>query len=224
MMTGPLPKGAVAGGAGSNLVGKTTLDEVCATFTERQLTETEPKRYYVDLDGATTFYFGYQEDPELRLNVQAAILYIKSFTLGGVPPDWISISPLRDIIPWSADIIYKLLDAIDALLAAFAGVIDEIKAFIDLLIRKIEALEALIQVLIDILNFIESLAFSAYMLIVPSVSGDVTAWIEEIDNAGIEDLPERMSIRDYSAGIGLAYVAADIAAFEAAFTIIFGAS
>jgi hypothetical protein len=213
IMTGPLPRGAVAAEDGhepSRIRGLGTLDEVTEAFIQLEFDEAT-KRYVVDLQGAQTFYLGYNEDPELRLNILTAINFIKTFTLGGIPPDWISISPLRDIIPWSADIIYKLLDAIDALLAAFAGIIEEIKAFIDLLIRKIEALEALIQVLIDILNFIESLAISAYMLIVPEVSGGAEAWVE-------------LSPRDFAAGIGLAYVAADISAFSTAFSIIFGAA
>lgn len=226
LMTGPLPKGAVATKPGhevSKTRGKTTLDEVVAAFVYADLSMRERHGGVVDLAGAQTFYLGYTDDAELRLNILTAINYIKTFTLGGVPPDWISISPLRDIIPWSADILYKLLDAIDALLAAFAGIIEEIKAFIDLLIRKIDALEALIQVLIDILNFVESLAISAYMLVVPEVSGGPEAWIEAVDTAGIDNLPEDMSPNDFSAGIGLAYVAADISAFTTAFSIIFGA-
>lgn len=230
LMTGPLPRGAVATGSGhepSKIRGESTLDDVTAAFTERQHKEGSDvwtTIYTVDLAGAQTFFLGYTDDVELRLNILAAINFIKTFTLGGVPPDWISISPLRDIIPWSADLIYKLLDAIDALLSAFAGVLDEIRAFIDLIIRKINALEALIQVLIDILNFVESLQISANMLVVPSVSGDATAWAQEVDNAGTAALAEGLAPTDYAAGIALAYVAADIAAFQAAFTVIFGAS
>lgn len=222
LMTGPLPRAVAQADGPSRIRGLNTLDKVTEAFLQL---ETNPKtrRKQVDLLGAQTFRLAYKDDPELRLDVLDVINFIKTFTLGGIPPDWISISPLRDIIPWSADILYKLLDAIDALLAAFAGIIDEIKAFIDLLIRKINALEALIQVLIDILNFIESLSISAYMLVVPEVSGGPEAWVQEVDNAGITNLPQNMSPRDYAAGIGLAYVAADISAFSTAFGIIFGA-
>jgi hypothetical protein len=156
----------------------------------------------------------------LRLNILAVIQFIKSFTLGGVPPDWISVVPLRDIIPWAGEILYDLLDKIQALLDAFNGVMDEIRAFIDLIERKIAALERFIQFLIDILNLIESLQIGAFLLSVPDVSGDVFQWFEEVDNAGGAKPPSGPG--GYSAGVSFAYVAPDIVAFKAAFSLIFG--
>lgn len=222
-----LPKGPIDGGPEpTTLDDKNTVDELTLAFTDKDsntVTDEEADNYgTVTLEGAKAFYQGYN-DTGFRLNILAVINYIKTFTLGGTPPDWISISPLRDIIPWSAQLLYDILDKIDALLAAFAGIIDEIKAFIDLLIQKIETLERFIQFLIDILNFIESFAFNVTMLVVPSVDGDVSAWIDAIDSAG-GDIPVASSTGDLAAGIGLAYVAPNIEAFTTAFSVIFGAS
>ena len=129
-------------------------------------------------------YLGGYGNVTLRLSVLDIINFIKSFTLGGVPPDWISIVPLRDIIPWSGSFLYDLLDKIRALIDAFNGIMQEIKDFIDLLIRKIEVLENFIKFLIELLNFIESLEIGAYLLSVPQVDGTVSAWVEAVDSAG----------------------------------------
>jgi hypothetical protein len=165
-------------------------------------------------------YLGGYHNVTLRLSVLDIINFIKSFTLGGVPPDWISIVPLRDIIPWSGSFLYDLLDKIRALIDAFNGIMQEIINFIDLLIRKIEALEAFIQFLIDLLNFIESLEFGSYLLSVPQVDGTVSAWINAVDTAGGIRPPSGPG--GYSAGVALAYVAPNIDAFVTAFSIIFG--
>jgi hypothetical protein len=140
--------------------------------------------------------------------------------MGGVPPDWISIVPLRDIIPWAGGFLYELLAKIQALLDAFNGIIQEIRDFIDLLIRKIDVLEAFIQYLIDLLNFIMSLEIGAYLLAVPQVSGTAADWAAAVDSAG--GVRPSTGPNGFSAGIALAYVAPDIAPFVTAFTIIFG--
>lgn len=174
----------------------------------------------VDNKGVLRWMAGYS-DLSLRKNVLIIIQFLKNYSLGGVPPDWISIVPLRDIIPWAGQFLYDLLDKIDALLAAFQGFLEEIKRFIDLLIRKIDALERFIQLLISILDFIEGLQVGAFVLSVPEISGDATAWVTELDNAGGDIPPSGEG--GYSCGIALAYVAIDISAFKTAFGIIFGA-
>ena len=110
------------------------------------------------------------------------------------------------------------MDAIQKLLAAFQGVIDEIKAFIDLLIRKIDAMERFIEFIIQILNFIDGLQVGAYILNASGISGNAGDWANIIDTAG-NPPPKRPG--GYSAGVGLAYVATNAAAFEAAFKLIF---
>lgn len=220
LMRGPLPRGPI-NDAVVNLKDADTLEEVVFAWTKlpNAPDEEEPDPDAPSIESAAvTFINGYQA-ANLRLNILEAINFIKSFTLGGVPPDWFSIVPLRDIIPWSGQFLYDLLDKIQALIDAFNGFLDEIRAFIDLLIRKIDALERFIQFLIEILNFIESLQIGAYLLSATGLSslGD---WISAVDNAGGEPPPNNPG--GYSAGLALAYVAPDVAAFEAAFGLIFG--
>lgn len=171
----------------------------------------------VDQNGFSRYLEAYS-DATVRKNVLAIIRFILNFTGVGAPVDWISIQPLRDIIPWSGQIIYELLDAIQKLLNAFQGVIDEIKAFIDLIVRKIDALERFIEFLIQILNFIDSLQVGAYILNATGIQGDVGEWANIVDTAG-NPPPQRPG--GYSSGVALAYVAPDIAAFEQAFNLIF---
>jgi hypothetical protein len=217
-MQGPFPSGTpttpelLQQGAPPSLIPSPNLEKVIFSFTfvdEDDHTDVPTARRYVE---------GYA-DPIFRLNVLTVINFLKSFTLGGVPPDWISIVPLRDIIPWSAQIIYDILDAIQKLLNAFQGVIDEIRAFIDLLIRKIDAMERFIEFLIEILNFIDSLQVGAYILSATGITGDASEWANIVDSAGGDRPPSRPG--GYSAGVAFGYVAIDVAAFEAAFNIIF---
>lgn len=233
IMRGSLPAGPFD--TKYKLEGKNTLEEVVFAYTE---TIPEPDNAgdviadntgfgevpnlfggKVDEAGIQTYVDSY-DDAGLRKNILAVIRFFQSFTLGGVPVDWISIQPLRDIIPWSGQFLYDLLDKIDALLAAFNSIIDEIKAFIDMLIRKIEALEAFIQFLIDILDFIEDIQLSVSLLNVTGLSGGPGAWVDAIDTA-TGDVPQS-GPDGYAAGIALAYVAPDITAFTTAFSIIFG--
>ncbi len=201
----------------------TTLEEVVfqLTATEDYIArEGEQAVIRGVLDAVKAYLLGY-DNAELRLNVQTAIIFIKNFTLGGVPPDWISVVPLRDIIPWAGEVLYDILELIRALLDAFQGILDEINNFIEALIRKIEALEAFIQFLIDMLNFIESLQIAFFLLSIPDIDGPITEWVREIDLAGGDKPISGQS--GYSAGICLAYVAPNIDAFITAFEIIFGA-
>jgi hypothetical protein len=213
-----LPRGTINS---PKLDDLTTLNDVVFQITEVEETG-EVFGAFTDtatLDAVFAYLGGYG-NATLRLSVLDVINFIKSFTLGGVPPDWISIVPLRDIIPWSGSFLYDLLDKIRALIDAFNGIMQEIIAFIDLLIRKIEVLEAFIQFLIELLNFIESLEIGAYLLSVPQVDGTAAAWVNAVDSAGGIRPPTGPG--GYSAGVALAYVAPNIDAFVAAFSIIFG--
>jgi hypothetical protein len=158
-------------------------------------------------------------DVNTRLNLLDAVNFIKSFTLGGTSPDWISVSLLRDIIPWSGQFIYDLLNRIDALADAFKSAIDEIKAFIDAVVRKIDTLERFIKYLIELLNFLDSFTAGFYFLNVPSTSEGIPGWIESIDSAGGTRPPSGPG--GYSAGVALAYAGTDVSAFATAFSLIF---
>lgn len=207
IMQNPLPAGNIS--TQGTLAGDQTLEEVVFDFTPKE----------TDREVAETFVEGYS-DASLRQNVLAAIQYIKTYSLGGVPVDWIAVVPLRDIVPWSGQLLYDLLDKIQALLDAFSGVMSEITAFIDLIERKIAALERFIEFLINILNLIESLQIGAYVLSVPELSGSVDSWVNAVDTAGGTKPPSGPG--GYSAGVAFGYVAPDIAAFKTAFSIIFG--
>lgn len=210
LMRGPLPRGPI--NSQGNLSGKTTMEAIVFAFTEP--TDEEENNEQV----LTTYVAAY-EDVKLRQNLLVIINFLKNFTLGGVPPDWISINPLRDIIPWASQLLYDILDKIQALLDAFQGFLDEIIKFIENLERKIDALEKFIQFLLDILDFIEDLTFSVFLLAANGISGDASAWIAEIDAA--QNAPTS-GPGSYTAGIVLAYVLVDAGAIVTAFSLIFG--
>lgn len=209
-MQGPLPRGPIS----TTLSDTTTLERICLILT--QPTDSDENSVTTVL----TYSNAYSKDLGLRKNILAVVQFLKSFGLEGEPVDWISISPLRDIIPWAGQLLYDLLDKIQALIDSFNSVLDEIRLFIDLLERKIEALEKFIQWLIDILSFIIELKFGAYILTSFGLHGDASSWIEAIDNAG-GDVPSS-GPDGFTSGIGLAYVAIDPGTFVTALQLIFG--
>jgi hypothetical protein len=158
-------------------------------------------------------------DVNTRLNVLDAVNFIKSFTLGGTSPDWISVSMMRDIIPWSGQFIYDLLNRIDALADAFKSAVDEIKSFVDMLERKISTIERFLKYLIEILNYLDSFSAGFYFLSVPNTSEGIPGWIKAIDGAGGTKPPSGPG--GYSAGVGLAYAGTDVSSFATAFSLIF---
>lgn len=158
-------------------------------------------------------------DANTRKNLLDAVSYLISLTSGGTSPDWISVSLLRDIIPWSGAFIYDLLAKIEALLDAFRSSMEELKAFIDLVIRKIDALERFIRFLIEILNYLDSLSVGFYLLSLPSTDRGIPGWIQAIDQAG--GTPPPSGRYGYTAGLALAYSGTDVGAFVAAFNLIF---
>lgn len=172
-----------------------------------------------DLDQGLNFVAAYS-DNAFREALLEVVSLIKSFTGGGLPPDWVSFSPLRDIVPWSGEIIYSLLDKIQALVDAFNGVMSELSDFISLLSRKIDTLERLLEQLIQVLDFVESLQIGAFVLVVPEVQGTVDNWIAEVEQAGGTVPPSGPG--GYSAGVALAYVGPNITAIKSAFSLIFG--
>ena len=208
---GPIPKPIPAKGY---FTSASTIEKMVFAFVN--LPDDFPKVY--DPKVYETYDAAYN-DTNARLDLLAVINYIKSFTLGGVPPDWVSISLLRDIIPFSGKFIYDLLARIDALLEAFKSALDEIKAFIALLIRKIDAMERFIKFLIEILNYLDSFSAGFYFLSVPDTDAGIPGWISAIDQAG--GTPPPSGAGGYTAGIALAYAGPNIDAFAKAFSIIF---
>ncbi len=180
---------------------------------------TSPTPNTAALLAAQTSYGNVFGDPGTRLNILAAINYVKTFTLGGVPPDWKAILLLRDIIPWAGQLIYELIAKIQALLAAFQGLMQEIIAFINLIERKIQTLEQFIEYLISILDFLLSLEIGLFVLFLPETSGDITSWFAAIDGAG--GSPPTSGPSGYTAGVSLAYIAPDVTAFVTALSLIF---
>jgi hypothetical protein len=158
-------------------------------------------------------------DPGTRLNVLAAINYVKTFTLGGVPPDWKAVELLRDIVPWSGQLLYELIAKIQGLLSAFQGIMQEVTAFINLIERKINTMEQFIEYLVSILDFLLALELGVFVLFVPQTSGDITSWFSAIDGAGGN--PPTSGPNGYTAGVALGYIAPDVTAFAAALKLIF---
>ena len=209
-MTGPYPRGgtppAVLG------ISAINLSQFVLAFTPNSTDETTMRN-------ALTNYGDAFVDDGTRINILAAINYVKTFLLGGVPPDWKSIQLLRDIIPWAGQLLYELIAKIQALLAAFQGLMQEIIAFINLIERKINTLEQFIEYLISILNFLLALEIGLFVLFLPETSGDITSWFAAIDGAG--GSPPTSGPNGYTAGVSLAYIAPDVTAFAAALSLIF---
>lgn len=206
----PLPIPSVGNFKGSN----STIEKMVTAF--NNIPDDFPSADHPEVYLTSNSAF---KDVNTRLNLLQAVTLIKSFTLGGTPPDWTSISLLRDIIPWSGQFIYDLLNRIDALLDAFKSAIEEIKAFIDTVVRKIDILERFIKYLIEILNYLDSFSAGFYFLSVPSTAGGIPGWISAIDNAGGTKPPSGPG--GYSAGVSLAYAGTNIDSFVTAFNLIF---
>lgn len=230
-MQGLWPAGAAPGvpihkvGSGSENV--TTLEQMCAALTEitydksggTEVTDAMVRNGYVPLPTVQAFSAAYY-DANSRKNVVTVVNFLLALAYGGVEPNWGSVSLLRDIFPWTAGLLYMLLDAIQALLDAFKGILDEIKAFINLIIRKIDVLERLIKFLISILNYLEALAAVSFnMISATGLSGNVDEWFAAVDNA--QGNPPKSGPTGYCGGICLAYLAIDVKAFETAFGMIF---
>jgi len=192
----------------------TSIQAMVLAFND--IPSTFPQTYEADV--YTTYTAAYS-DVNTRLNLLDAVNFIKSFTLGGTPVDWVSISLLRDIIPWSGQFIYDLLNRIDALADAFKSAVDEIKAYIDAVVRKIDVLERFIKYLIELLNYLDSFSAGFYFLNVPSTSEGIPGWIKAIDNAG--GTKPSSGPGGYSAGVALAYAGTDVSSFATAFGLIF---
>lgn len=212
LMEGPYPKGT------PNVTGLTATTIAGLVFEITKVQEPQVAGQGA-VQSAGVLYGNAFADPQVRLNVLAAVNFCKAFTLGGAPPDWIQISLLRDIVPWSGQLLYELLAKMQALLDAYNGVIDEIKSFIDLIVRKINVLEQFLEYLISILDFIEGLSLGYYILSAPDIEGDIGAWVSLIDSAGGTKPPSGPG--GYTGGVALAYVAPDIGAFSEAFSLIF---
>lgn len=207
-MTGNLPRGPSA-----TFAGLSTLEDICIAFT----TPTDAKENDEQTVQLLTAAY---DDVKLRQNVLVVISFIKSFTLGGVPPDWISFTPLRDVIPWAMQLLYDILAKIEALLDAVSGFIAEIIKFIDLLLRKIDAMEKFIQFLIDILDFIQDLNIGVFVLAANNLSGDASTWVTTFDEAGGDIPPSGPG--GYTAGIALGYALFSAGALVTALQTIFG--
>lgn len=157
--------------------------------------------------------------PEVRLNVLYAVNFCKGFSLGGGAANWIQVSVLRDIAPWSGQMIYELLGKMQALLDAYAGVSAELNAFIDSLVLKVDALEEFLAYLVSILDFVASLSLGFYFLSVPETEGDTSEWLRLIDSAKGNAPPSGPG--GYTGGAAFAYVGTDVSAFAQAFKMLF---
>ena len=196
------------------ITSPTTLEDLVAQF--NLLPSNFPGSYVPQV--YETYNYAYN-NAEIRLDLQRAVQFIGAFSLGGVSPDWVSISLLQDIVPWTGRFIYELLAKIDGLLDGFKSALDELKAFIDLVVRKIDSLERFIQFLIEILNYLDSFSAGFYFLSVPETDQGLPGWVEAIDTAG--GTPPPAGAAGYSAGVGLAYAGTNVEAFVTAFGLIF---
>lgn len=208
MMQGALPKGAMGV---SWPAPTTTLEQLCAAFTQVD------GQGNVSDDTAKAFVKAYT-DPKVRANVLVVVQFLKTFTLSGAGTNWIQVSLLRDMIPWAGQFIHEILAKIQALADAFSGIVSEITKFIESIERKIDTLERFIKFLISILDFLDNLQVSFTLLFLPSLEGDVSAWIAAID--GAQNAPTSGPL-GFTGGIALAYLAPDIAALKTALQLIF---
>jgi hypothetical protein len=213
IMEDPFPKGApsVSG------LSATNISQMVFQYTAVQ----DPQKAGQGaVQSAGVLYSKWFHDQATRDNILFAVNWCKGFSLGGSsPPDWIQISILRDIVPWSGQVIYELLAKMQALLDAYVGVVGELNAFIDLIVQKVDTLEQFLQYLVSILDFVESLSLGFYVLSVPQVDGSTEDWMELIDNAG--GTPPPSGPGGYTGGVAIAYVAPDVSSFATALSLIF---
>lgn len=212
LMEGAFPKGTPP----TDAITATSIADMVFRITAVQDPQAAGQKAVQD---AGVLYSDVFADPTVRLNVLAAADFCKAFTLIGASPDWIQVSVLRDIAPWSGQLIYELLAKMQALTDAYAGVMAELKAFIDLIVAKIDTLERFLQYLISILDFVEGLSLGFYVLNVPETSGGVGEWVSLIDNAG--GTPPPSGPGGYTGGVGIAYVAPDVTPYATALGLIF---
>ncbi len=212
LMQGPLPY-ALSAPVGY-VKGSTNIQQLALGYTHTRAGFPE----VFDATVYETFAWGFT-DVAFRKNILAAISYVKTFATNGTAHDWVSVSILRDIIPWSGQLLYELSNRIDSLLEAFKGAEEEIKDFIATLIRKIEVLERFLKFLITILNYLDSFNAEFSILKVPETSGGIADWVEQIDTS-TGDKP-KSGIQGYTGGVCLAYVGPDITAFRTAFSLLF---
>jgi len=212
LMEGPFPKGTPS----IERLNATNLKEMVFEITK---VKDPQKAGQGGVQDAGILYGNLFADPTVRLNVLAAVDACKSFTLVGAPPDWIQISVLRDIAPWSGQLIYDLLAKMQALTDAYAGVMAELRGYIELIEQKIDTLERFLQYLIAILDFVEGLSLGFYLLNVPQTGGGVEEWVSLINNAG--GVPPSSGVTGYTAGVAIAYVAPDVTPYAEALSLIF---
>jgi hypothetical protein len=213
LYTTPLPLTHLIPSKG-NLNGVNTLSGLVYAFNKL------PPNYPEDYDPSVYLtYSAAFSDQNTRLALLSAVRFIKSFTLVGTPPDWVSISLLRDIVPWSGSFMYDILNRIKALTDAFKSGVDEIKAFIDLLSRKVDMLEKFLKYLLELASYLDSFDAGFYYLALPSTTQGIPGWISAIDNA--TGTPPSSGPNGYTAGVALAYSAPDVTAFATAFSLIF---
>jgi hypothetical protein len=225
LMRGPLPSGAVPGASSLEqlVLAMTTvsvpqtitppgsLASVAAAFAAAGLNTT------VDPTTANNYVTLFVSGVA-RENVMAGINFLISLGFQGVPPDWISMSIL-DLIPWSGAILYKIISVVQALIDAFKGLMQQLIDFINLIERKITALEIFIEYLISIINFLLNLNIGFYLLFVPSIDGDVSAWMQAVNSP--LGTPPMSGPNGYTAGICLAYLLPDVSLIANAFGLIF---
>lgn len=216
LMEAPLPKGPFGFDFGT-LSGVTTLQQAVESL---PLPQDAFAAANANAKIVAQTYERAFVDASFRLNFLEALRFLRSFTLGGVKPDWIQVSLLRDIVPWTGQILYEVLAKIQALVDAYNGTLQEIRDFIDLIERKIETLERFIQFIIALLDEIESLSISAKVLVVNAGTGGIPAWMNLLDTAG-GDRPEG-GPKEYTSSVTLAYSAVDASAYVNAFSILFG--
>lgn len=177
-----------------------------------------PIRFTTSLDVSKTYSTAFY-DRNVRKSVLVGVEFLKALGYQGRQPDWVRVS-LAELIPFTTQILYKLLQKVQAILDAFEDLFDEIVRFIELIERKINALERFIKFLVMILNIIEQLSAGFYFLYASGLTGGVGEWASAIDSAQGEK-PKSTADGGYTAGLCLAYLAPDITAIEAALKAIF---
>ena len=225
VMRGPLSAGAVPGFSSLEaLVNAVTQVEVPTTITPPgSLASVAAAFAAAGLNSTVTnqtanTYVTLFVSAAARKNVLGGINFLLSLGFQGVPPDWISMSIL-DLIPWSGQILYNIISVVQALIDAFKGLMQQLIDFINLIERKITALEIFIEYLISIINFLLSLNIGFYLLFVPAIDGDVSAWMEAVNST--QGTPPMSGPDGYTAGICLAYLLPDVSAISNAFGLIF---
>ena len=178
-----------------------------------------------------------KSDTTTRAKVYKLIQLLQGTALTtGTPPNWKTIRPLEDILPWVDQIFTILMRKLKGMVAAYDTAVKALVDYITVLQRRVEQLLELVEFIEKILIMLVSLDVGIYTLVIPPSTGGVGYFIDQLQGAKPEQeadpekKPPQLELPaggpdDLAAGIVWAYgapSAENLVAIKTAFGLIFG--